>query len=262
MMRVDLHNHTHLCNHASGSMEEYVKRAIDLNIDVYGFSEHAPVKNFEDAYRLALDKKSLYEASVLSLKEKYKNDIKILLAYEVDFIAGDFILDEIKNANIDYLIGSVHYLKDWEFDNPAFIKEYENRDVDQIWKEYFQAVELMAKAGYFNIAGHFDLIKVFKVLPREDIRTIAMPALRAIKKANMALEINTAGIRKPVKELYPSRPLLEVALDLGIDITFSSDAHSVAQVGYKHDEALCYAKEVGFKEAVYFESREKMTFKL
>lgn len=99
-------------------MEEYIKKAIELGIEVYGFSEHAPMKNFEDGYRLILEQKEFYEKSVLDLQKKYQDQIKIVLGYEVDYMGGDYILESIKNANVDYLIGSVHYLDKWGFDNP------------------------------------------------------------------------------------------------------------------------------------------------
>ena len=256
-MRVDLHNHTTLCNHAIDTPEEYIQKAISLGIDVYGFSEHAPMKNFEDGYRLTLDKKVYYENMILDLREKYSQDIDILLGYEVDFINGDYILDEITKAKVDYLIGSVHYLDKWGFDNPEFIKEYESRDIDMIWKEYFDAVSCMVKTGKFDIVGHFDLIKVFKFLPKKDVRLIAADTLKEIKKSGMVLEINPAGLRKPVKEQYPSKPLLEVAFDLDIPITFGSDAHSVEQVGFGYDEVVLLAKEIGYSECITFQNREK-----
>jgi len=255
-MRVDLHNHTVLCNHAVGTTSQYLQRAIELNIDTYGFSEHAPMKNFEDGYRLTFDKKDDYENDILSLKQKYKNDIEILLGYEVDFIKGDYVLDEIKNAKVDYLIGSVHYLDDWGFDNPEFIDNYKNKDIDKIWQEYFDAVEDMAKSNIFNIVGHFDLIKVFKYLPKKDIKSLALNSLKAIKKSNMVLEINSAGFRKPIKEQYPSIPLLELAYELDIPITFSSDAHSVEQIGFKYDEVVSIAKKIGFNKCAIFRDKE------
>lgn len=255
--RVDLHNHTTLCNHATGTMEEYIQRAIELGIDVFGFSEHAPMKNFEDGYRLVLEKKSLYENSVKQLQEKYKDDIKILLGYEVDFIDGDFILDEIINSKVDYLIGSVHYINDWGFDNPEFIKEYEKRDINQIWCDYFDAVTLMAKSGKFDIVGHLDLIKVFKYLPTQDIRQIAKNAMQAIKASNMVLEINSAGLRKPIGEQYPSMQLLQMAYEMDIPITFSSDAHSIEQVGFEYETVVFIAKQIGYTQCVTFESRDK-----
>ena len=258
MMRVDLHNHTTLCNHADGSIEEYIQKAIELGIDVYGFSEHAPMKNFEDGYRLVLEKKEFYENSIIDLQKKYQDKIKITLGYEVDYMKGDYILDVIKNAKVDYLIGSVHYLDKWGFDNPEFIGVYKNKNIDLIWEEYFEAVEAMAKTNYFNIVGHLDLIKVFNFLPTKDIKSIAYKSLQQIKKSGMVIEINSAGYRKPIGEQYPSRELLELAFELDIPITFSSDAHSVAQIGFKYEDAKQLAREIGYNSCIYFEQKEKI----
>ena len=258
-MRVDLHNHTILCNHAQDSVEEYVQRAIELGIDEYGFSDHAPM-NYDPKYRMDISQKPLYEKWVLDAKEKYKNEIKILLAYEVDYLEG-YILDEVVNAKVDYLIGSVHFLKNkndmWGFDNPEFIGVYKSKDIDTIWAEYFAAIKAMAKTQLFDIVGHLDLIKVFKFLPKKDIRIIARDTLKQIKDSNMVLEINPAGLRKPIGETYPSKQLLELAYEMNIDITFGSDAHSVEQVGFKYEEATALAKEIGYTKCVTFENREK-----
>lgn len=252
-MRVDLHNHTKLCNHAEGEIEEFVKAAIKKKIDIFGFSDHAPM-DFDQKYRMKLEEMSLYEKMVKDAKEKYKDKIEILLGYEVDFLPG-FIKDEVLNAKVDYLIGSVHFLGSWGFDNPEFIGEYKNRDIDKIYEEYFDAVEAMAKSNLFDIVGHFDLIKVFNFKPKKDIRILAKDALKAIKKAGMVLEISSAGFRKPVQEQYPSRELLEAAYEMDIPITFASDAHKVSQVGYKLDEIESLAKEIGYKKCAIFRNR-------
>ena len=258
-MRVDLHNHTVLCNHATGSVDEYIQRAIELGIDEYGFSDHAPM-NFDPKYRMSLKQKKLYESWINEAKEKYKNQIKILLGYEVDYIDG-FLLEEVMKADVDYLIGSVHFLKNknelWGFDNPEFIGVYESKDIDTIWEEYFDAIKSMAKTGLFDIVGHLDLIKVFKFLPKKDIRLIAKETLLEIKKANLVLEINSAGIRKPIGETYPSKQLLEMAYEMDINITFGSDAHSVEQVGFAYEDAVNLAKDIGFTNCISFEKRDR-----
>ena len=253
-MRIDLHNHTIRCNHAKGSMESYIERAIELGIDIYGFSEHAPME-FDSHYRLNFSEMTAYENDVLKLKDKYQNEIKILLGYEVDYLDG-YIDKRVLNAKVDYLIGSVHFLKEWGFDNPEFIAEYKNRDIDQIWQEYFDAIEAMAKSNHFDIVGHLDLIKVFKFVPKKDIRLIATKALKAIKNSNMVIELNSAGLRKPIKELYPSTLLLEMAYEMNIPITFSSDAHAIGQVGFRYEEVKEIAKKIGYTKAVTFEQRQ------
>ncbi len=254
-MRIDLHNHTIRCNHAEGSIDEYIKKAIDLGIDIYGFSEHAPM-NFDRKYRLNFNEMEEYEREILEVKKRYKDRIKILLGYEVDYLKG-YIDNRVIKADIDYLIGSVHFLDKWGFDNPEFIGGWKSRDIDSIWQEYFDAIEAMAKSGYFNIVGHLDLIKVFRYMPKKDIKSMALNALKSIKKSNMVIELNGAGLRKPIKELYPSKDLLELAYELDIQITFGSDAHSIKQVGFGYEEAKGLAKKIGYRKAVFFENREK-----
>ena len=254
-MRIDLHNHTSRCNHAEGTVEEYIIRAIELGIDIYGFSEHAPM-DFDSYYRLSFDEMQEYTDDVLKLKERYKNEIEILLGYEVDYLKGH--MDKrVLTSKVDYLIGSVHFLDKWGFDNPEFIGGWKTRNIDDIWQEYFDAIEAMAKTKYFDIVGHFDLIKVFKFMPTKDIRVLAKKALQAIKKSEMVIELNGAGLRKPIKEIYPSQMLLEVAYEMNIPITFSSDAHAVEQVGFGYHEVVTLARSVGYTKAVTFKQQER-----
>lgn len=254
-MRIDLHNHTTRCNHAEGTVDEYIQKAIELGIDVYGFSEHAPM-DFDPKYRLAFEEMQAYENDILGAKERYKNDIKILMGYEVDYLPGHMD-DRVLHAKVDYLIGSIHFLDKWGFDNLEFIGGYKDRDIDDIWRAYFDATEAMAKSGKFDIVGHLDLIKVFKFMPKQDTRILAKNALKAIKQSGMVLELNTAGLRKPTGEIYPSRSLLEEAYGLDIPITFSSDAHSIEQVGEGYALATALAKEVGYTKTVTFQGRDK-----
>ncbi|RRS30622.1 MAG: histidinol phosphate phosphatase [Epsilonproteobacteria bacterium (ex Lamellibrachia satsuma)] len=253
--RIDLHNHTARCNHAEGTVDEYIQRAIEIGINIYGFSEHAPM-DFDEKYRLPFCDMQAYTNDILEAKERYKNDIEILLGYEVDYLPGH--MDErVLNAKVDYLIGSVHFIDKWSFDNPEFIGGWENRDIDEIWQAYFEATEAMAKSGKFDIVGHLDLIKVFKFMPKQDTRILAKDALQAIKRSDMVLELNTAGLRKPVGEIYPSKTLLQEAYALDIPITFSSDAHAVEQIGFGYEEVIALAKEAGYTKAVTFQERDR-----
>lgn len=255
-MIIDLHNHTPLCNHAEGSIEEYVQQAIIKKIDTFGFSDHAPM-HFDEEWRMRFHEMSSYEEEVLHVKEKYQHQIKILLAYEVDFLNG-YIDESVLSRSVDYFIGSVHYLGTWGFDNPEFIGEYKHHDIDEIWKRYFEAIEMMAKSNLFDIVGHIDLIKVFNYLPKTDVRLIAQNAIKAIKKANMAVEINAAGLRKPVNEQYPSNPLMELLAEHDIPITFGSDAHAIDHIGFCQDELRAMAKNFGYKKCATFENRERL----
>lgn len=254
-MIVDLHNHTTLCNHAEGEISQYIEKAIQSGTKYFGFSEHAPM-NFDHQYRVGFEQMKLYEEEVLKAKEKYKDKIEILLGYEVDYLKG-YMDDRVLNADVDYLIGSVHFIDEWGFDNPEFIGRYENEDIDDVWQKYFNAIEEMAQSRLFDIVGHLDLIKIFKFMPTKSIHDIAKDALLAIKKADMVLEINMAGYRKPVAEPYPSLPLLKQAYELGIPITFASDAHKPEQVSLYSDEIVKMAKSAGYTQCAVFRKRKR-----
>ena len=254
-MLVDIHNHTKLCNHASGEMDEFVLKAIKNGTKYFGFSDHAPM-DFDKKYRMSFDEVPLYESKVLTLKERYSKDLDILLGYEVDYLPG-YMDKRVLKAKVDYLIGSVHFLDGWGFDNPEFIKDYKNRDLDLIWSNYFNAIKDMAKSGLFDIVGHIDLMKLFNFLPKKDIRVIAQDAIKAIKDADMVVELNSAGLRKPCKEIYPGEKLMELISEYEIPITFGSDAHKPEDVGAGAKELLQAAERFGYKKCAVFKNRDR-----
>jgi len=254
-MIVDLHNHTKLCNHAEGEIEQYIEKAIESGVKYFGFSDHAPM-DFDPKYRMSFEQMSGYEKDVLAAKEKYKDKIEILLAYEVDYLKGHMD-DRVLNLDVDYLIGSVHFIDEWGFDNPEFIGHYEHEDIDLIWQKYFNTIQEMANTKLFDIVGHLDLIKVFKFMPKKDINIIAKDALLAIKKADMTIELNVSGYRKPIGEAYPSPSLLRQAYKLDIPITFCSDAHKPEQVGLFNDEIIKMARDAGYTQCAIYRKRKR-----
>lgn len=255
-MIVDLHNHTTLCNHAQGTVDAYVQSAIQSGTKIFGFSDHAPM-DFDSEYRMKFSQMKQYEKEVLDAKKKYNNKIDILLGYEVDYLPNH--MDErVLKADVDYLIGSVHFLEGWGFDNPEFIGKWQEQDIDAVWQKYFDTIKDMANTKLFDIVGHLDLIKVFKYMPEGDITQMAYDALLAIKKADMVLELNVAGLRKEVKEAYPSKGLLQEAFKLDIPITFASDAHAPEQVALFNDTIVQMAKDVGYQEVAYFKNRKRL----
>lgn len=253
-MKVDLHNHTTLCNHAEGTVAEFVEAAIDAGVDLFGFSDHAPM-NFDPKYRMGFDQMISYETMVREAAEQYADRIDVVLGYEVDYLPGHMDA-RVLDADVDYLIGSVHFIDDWGFDNPEFIGRYEKEDIDGTWRRYFALIEAMALSGHFDIVGHLDLIKVFKFMPRSDILETAEAALDAIARSGMALEINVAGYRKPIGEAYPSKRLLDAAFSRRIPITFGSDAHKPEQVGLFRAEAEALAASSGYRECLAWRGRQ------
>jgi len=258
-MKVDLHNHTVLCNHATGTVNEYVEAAIACGTEFFGFSDHAPM-HYDPAYRMSFEQMGQYESWIREASERYQDRITVLLGYEVDFLPG-YMDETVLKRPCDYLIGSVHFIDDWGFDNPEFIGRYEGIDIDDVYRRYFALIEAMAQSGRFDIVGHLDLLKVFKYLPTQDIRLLAKGALKAIKESNMTIEINVSGYRKPIAEAYPSPLLLEEIAEFQIPITFSSDAHRSDQVGLYTAEVEAMARNAGYGECAVYLGRDRKMIK-
>jgi histidinol-phosphatase (PHP family) len=167
-----------------------------------------------------------------------------------------YVDKRVLDREVDYMIGSVHFIESWGFDNPEFIGEYANKDATETWTEYFKLIAQMAETKAFNIVGHMDLLKVFNFKQPKDTAKMAKKAIEEIKKAGMAIEINASGLRKPVNEAYPSNELLSTILEFEVPITFGSDSHDPSHIGFKMSENMELAKSIGFKNYAYFENRK------
>ena len=176
--------------------------------------------------------------------EKARRDhpnLVIKLAMEVDYLPGyeDWIRDLAARHPWDYLIGAVHYVSDsWDLDNPQRISEWKRRDPMEVWTAYFERLTMAAESGLFGIIAHADLCKKFCFYPKQDYTPLYTRFLEAAKRHDVAMELNTAGLRKDCKEIYPSPPIVNLAAKLGVPITFASDAHAPTEVGMNFAEAV------------------------
>jgi histidinol-phosphatase (PHP family) len=256
----DYHMHTPLCRHAQGEPEEYVKRALALGFKEIGFSDHAPMPQDDfDNWRMNADKLEEYVAKVRMVQKAFPQ-LTIRLALEVDYLPGyeDWIRDLAARHPWDYLIGSVHYVSDsWAVDDPQKLSEWQHRDAGEVWRVYFERLTKAAETGFFEIIGHADLPKKFGHRPSSDCTPMYRGFLETARKHNCAVELNTAGLRKDCREIYPSREILELAFQIGVPITFGSDAHAPGEVGMNFTEATQLAHEVGYREYCRFVQRQK-----
>ena len=151
----------------------------------------------------------------------------------------------------------MHYVSDsWDIDNPAKLSEWKKRDAFEVWKIYFDRLTLAAASGLFEIIGHADLPKKFGIRPQQDCTPLYEKFLDAAAKTHCAIELNTAGLRKDCKEIYPCRDLLEIAFQKGVHITFGSDAHAPEEVGMDFEAAVELARSVGYTETCRFNQRQ------
>jgi histidinol-phosphatase (PHP family) len=256
----DYHMHTPLCRHATGEPVDYARRAVALGLTEIGFSDHSPMPRDDfDNWRM-FDRQLDDYVTKVRLAQKEFPRLAIRLALEVDFLPGheDWIRRLAARQPWDYFIGSVHYVSDaWDIDNPAKLSEWKKRDAFEVWSAYFARLTLAAESKLFDIIGHADLPKKFGIRPAQDCAPLYENFLTAAAGAGCAIELNTAGLRKDCRELYPSRQLLELAFKNGVPITFGSDAHAPEEVGLNFPEAISLARSVGYQKCCRFEQRRR-----
>jgi histidinol-phosphatase (PHP family) len=260
LLPADYHMHTPLCGHAVGEPVDYARRAVELGLPEIGFSEHSPMRRDDfDNWRMLNGQLDNYVAKVRLAQTEFPQ-LTIRLALEVDYLPGqeDWIRDLAARHPWDYFIGSVHYVSDsWGIDDPAKLSEWKKRDAFEVWSAYFDRLTLAAESKLFEIIGHADLVKKFGIRPAQDCTPLYARFLTAAAIAGCAIELNTAGLRKDCKEIYPSRQLLELAFQKGVTITFGSDAHAPEEVGMDFPDAVQLARAVGYLDCCRFVQRKR-----
>jgi len=160
------------------------------------------------------------------------------------------------------LIGAVHYVTDsWDLDNPKRISEWKSRDPFAVWTAYFERLTLAAESGLFDIMAHADLCKKFCYYPQQDCTPMFARFLSAAKRSDVAMELNTAGLRKDCQEIYPSPKFVQLAGEMGVPIAFASDAHAPGEVGANFAEAVALARRAGYTHCCRFTKRERRLVK-
>ena len=192
-----------------------------------------------------------------------REDTDLRLGIEADYIAGreDRMANLLDAHGWDYVIGSVHFIGDHavDFDDATDIWRWETSP-ERVWKRYFEALAQSALTGSFDIISHPDLVKIWgsaRPVPDTDPRRYYEPAVEAMLDAGVAMEVSTAGLRKPVGEIYPARPMIEMAVDAGVPISLSSDAHRPEHLAFRYEEAVELLRDCGVRELAVFERRQR-----
>ncbi|MBD3348717.1 MAG: histidinol-phosphatase HisJ family protein [Candidatus Eisenbacteria bacterium] len=251
--------HTRLCGHAVGEPEDYVRRAIALGLAEIGFSDHMPLlRERDERLTMAPEDLPVYVGMVRDLQTSV-DEIVVRLGIEMDYIPGQ--MEEIWNAasdyEFDYVLGSVHYIDDWGFSDSRYVASYEGKDPDSFYRRYFEIFREAAERGGFDAMAHPDLIKKHGVAPGLRLSDLYESAAEALASADVAVEVNTSGLRKPAVDIYPSLPFLAACAERGVAVTLGSDAHSPGQVGMDFDLALRLLRRAGVGEIATFEARRR-----
>jgi histidinol-phosphatase (PHP family) len=247
----------------AANAETYRETAADRGIAELGVAEH--VYRFSAALdvwdhpfwrRWARDDLDDYCAFV-------REETDLRLGIEADFVPGreDHMANLLEAREWDYVVGSVHFVTDMAVDLDDEWDIWRRGDsAERVWQRYFEWVAEAARSGLFDIMAHPDLVKVHgdsRPRPDGDLRRYWEPTVEAFLDAGVAVEVSTAGLRKPVGELYPARGMLELVLEAGLPIALSSDAHVPDQLGYGYEPTVETLAELGITELCVFEGRQR-----
>jgi histidinol-phosphatase (PHP family) len=256
---IDLHVHTARCGHATGSIEEYVAAARARDITTMAFSDHLPLLDGPQSdYAMCWDELDEYVAEVLALASAHADSgPEILLGIEADWMPGrEADTAAVLEAHpFDVVLGSIHMLDGWAFDDPRLREGYEEWTPDALWEAYFDALCDAAASGLFDVMAHPDLVKKFAYWPAADPTPLYERAAEAFLAGDAAVEVNTAGARKPAQEIYPSEAFLRVCASAGVPATIGSDAHDPSEVGMDFEAGVALLRRSGYESVFLYRER-------
>ena len=246
-----------------GNLARYMEQARSRGITELGFSEH--VYRFREALTVwrhpfwvenATDELDDYVEFVLEMRAA---GYPVKLGLELDYLPGREaeLAALVEERPFDYVIGSVHFIADRAVDHEGY-DAWRRSSPDEVWREYFEAFAGAARSGLFDVLAHPDLVKIWgagRPAPPAPLRTYYELAIDAVRAADVAVEVSTAGLRKPVGEIYPSPELLRMVIEAGKPISLSSDAHVPEDVGFAYESAMDAIRDAGVEEIAVFDGR-------
>lgn len=255
MELVNTHTHTGLTGHGQGTIEEVVAAADAAGISLLALTEHFPLSkaidptNFVSMPQEALDP---YCEKIVELREAYPH-MDLLVGCELDWLGADEDrdLDAIDWGRFDIILGSVHYLDLWPFDDPEQVGHWDEVGNDAIWELYFERFcQACVDKMPYTVMSHPDLVKKFNKYPSQafDRKRAYARAAEAARAGGRMIEVNTSGAHYACKEMFPHIDLLTEFRKAGVPVTLGTDAHEPRFVGRGIDAGLKLLYEAGYRE--------------
>lgn len=243
------------------NVERYREAARAAGVEELGVAEH--VHRFRQA--LEVWRHPFWEEQArddLDAYCEFARGAGLRLGIECDFVPGaeERTAALLEARDFDYVVGSVHFLGEGAVDHDGWDVWEGGGDPDEVWRRYFEALADCARSGLFDILAHPDLVKVWgaaRPRPERELRFFYEPAVEAIAASGIAVEVSTAGLRKPVGEIYPAPALAAMCAEAGTPFALSSDAHLPEQVGFAYDRAVELLRGLGVGEICVFEGRRR-----
>jgi histidinol-phosphatase (PHP family) len=260
-LRPDEHGATPDGYFTEANVERYLDAAAERGIAELGVSEHV----YRFAASLEVWDHEFWQGYAVDDLGAYCDFVRttpLRLGIEMDFIPGreDRIASLLDAHEFDYVVGSVHFLGDRAVDHDGYDVWEREGDAERVWGRYFETLAEAARSGLFDILAHPDLVKLWgdaRPVPDRDPRFFYEPAIEAIAESGIAVEVSTAGWRRPAAEQYPSEAFAAMCVDAGASFALSSDAHRPEDVGYAYDRAVETMRGWGVNELAVFEHRQR-----
>lgn len=254
-------------HHTEANAERYRAVAAERGIAELGVSEHV----YRFAQALEVWRHPFWVAYAHDDLDAYCEFVRertdLRLGVEADFVPGgeDRMAALLDARDLDYVVGSVHFVRDGAVDMDDYSVWDSARSVEEVWRRYFDTVAESARCGLFDVIAHPDLVKYWSPAarsahprrPEGDLRFYYEPAVAAIAEAGVAVELSTAGLRKPAGEMYPAPAFLQMCVQAGVPVALSSDAHRPQEVGAGYEQALALLDRLGVGELCVFERRAR-----
>jgi histidinol-phosphatase (PHP family) len=269
----DFHIHIEQGPYTVDWIKSFLEEAFKKGIDEIGISEHGhrfkqaaflwQSEGFRGQWTGSEATEDIYE--YIELIEKVKAlGYPVKLGLEMDYIPErqEEIRAFVNEFPFDYVLGAVHWLGDFGFDHPDCRNQWGQKNVDEVHREYYNVLGKAINSGVFDGIAHPDVIKVFGYKAQKDMGDIYEKIALAIKNKGLCAEVSTAGIRKPVGEIYPGAHLMSFFAKHDIPIMINSDAHCPEDVGRDFEKAMDYVRSFGYNKLYYFEKRSKKPINL
>ncbi|MRX71039.1 histidinol-phosphatase HisJ family protein [Bacillus lacus] len=259
-MLTDFHNHLERGSLTLDYLKKFTDEAARKNIAHFGISEHA--YHFYQTKDILsnpwVEERRYYDMNdyVSLFHQAWDEGIDVKMSVEMDYTPGKHaeMKKFIDSYDFDYIIGSIHWVDGFGIDLKEYLHEWDKRNVEDVYIKYFDQVVTLAQSNLFDIIGHLDLVKIFQYVPANEQFLLEQyeRAAAALAESKTCVEISTAGLRKPIGQLYPDPRLLEMCFKKGVPICLSSDAHVPEDVGADYSKAVELAKATGYQSLMTF----------
>lgn len=267
-MLVDYHAHLERGPYTLDYLKRFLAMGEERGVEEICFTEHGHL--FHESWQLlnndwpkTLERRNM--SDYVSLVDKAKQaGLTVKLGLEMDYIpeTEGQIRSYLSKLPLDFVLGSVHWIGTFGFDNPEWIGQWSELDVNEVYRSYFALVRQAINSRCFDSLAHPDVVKIFGHRPTFDLTEEYVKTAQCLKETGVCLEISTAGWRKPVNELYPHEEFLRICLSAGVDLTLASDAHEPEHVGFEFKRLVPILSQLGVNKIATFTARRKQLVEL